>query len=91
MIIVIVFFFFKKIVKDIVKVEFKECVFVFDFIISDFMLKCYIVDVLFFVSIDFEKFLFKILGLKLELMLVKVDGVFWLVLCGDEVLMGEIL
>lgn len=53
--------------------------------------KRYKTEVPLFGPIDTEKSSFKILGTKLEVTLVKADGISWPVLRSDDRLTGEIL
>lgn len=81
----------KKIKKEIAKVEFKGKELDLDLTTSDPTPKRYTATVPLFGEIDTEKSSFKILGTKLELILVKADGASWPVLRSDEQLTGEIL
>lgn len=88
---VIASFFLKKIVKDTAKVEFRSKELALDLKTSDSPPKKYTAEVPLFGTIDPEKSSFKIMGTKLEVVLVKADGASWPVLRSDEALTGEIL
>ncbi|KAH7326541.1 HSP20-like chaperone [Stachybotrys elegans] len=88
---VIASFFLKKIVKDTAKVEFQPKQLVLDLATSDATPKRYTADVPLFGPIDTEKSTYKVLGTKLEVVLVKADGASWPVLRSDDALTGEIL
>ncbi|KAL6906840.1 HSP20-like chaperone [Trichoderma evansii] len=88
---VIASYFLKKIKKEIAKVDFKGKELDLDLTTSDPTPKRYTATVPLFGEIDTEKSSFKILGTKLELILVKADGASWPVLRSDEQLTGEIL
>lgn len=88
---VIASYFLKKINKDTAKVEFKTKDIDLDLTTSDATPKRYTATVPLFGEIDVEKSSFKVLGTKLELILVKADGASWPVLRSDEQLTGEIL
>ncbi|KAI5466659.1 HSP20-like chaperone [Mariannaea sp. PMI_226] len=87
---VIASFFLKKINKEVAKIEFQEKQLSLDLVTTDPTPKRYKADVPLFASIDKEKSSYKILGTKLELVLVKSDGASWPVLRSDEALTGEI-
>lgn len=88
---VIAAFFLKKINKESAKVEFQEKQLVLDLVTTDSAPKRYTADVPLYGPIDPAKSSFKILGTKLEVVLVKANGASWPVLRGDEALTGEIL
>ncbi|OWT42768.1 CHORD domain-containing protein [Pochonia chlamydosporia 170] len=88
---VIAAFFLKKINKESAKVEFQEKQLVLDLVTTDSPPKRYTADVPLYGPIDPVKSSFKILGTKLEVVLVKANGASWPVLRGDEALTGEIL
>ncbi|KAF4978054.1 hypothetical protein FZEAL_5519 [Fusarium zealandicum] len=88
---VIASFFLKKINKDTSKIELEQKQLNLDLVTTDSTPKRYKAEVPLFGSIDPEKSSYKILGTKLELLLVKSDGTSWPVLRGDEALTGEIL
>lgn len=88
---VIASYFLKKIKKETAKVEFRGKEIDLDLTTSDPTPKRYTATVPLFGEIDSEKSSFKILGTKLELVLVKADGASWPVLRSDEQLTGEIL
>ncbi|KPM39937.1 hypothetical protein AK830_g6628 [Neonectria ditissima] len=88
---VIASFFLKKINKETAKVEFQEKQLLLDLATTDSLPKRYKADIPLFAAIDTDKSSYKILGTKLELVLVKADGSSWPVLRGDEALTGEIL
>ena len=84
-------FFLKKIVKDTAAVEFKDHSVVLDLTTSDAPPKRYAAEVPLYAAIDPAKSTYKILGTKLEVTLVKADGLSWPVLRSDDALTGEIL
>lgn len=82
---------FLKIDKKMAKVRFGERQVVVDLTTSDAPPKRYRAEVPLFGPIDAAKSTHKVLGTKLELTLVKVDGAPWPVLRSDDALTGEIL
>ncbi|KAF7554668.1 hypothetical protein G7046_g6748 [Stylonectria norvegica] len=88
---VIASLFLKKIIQEKAKVDFQPNQLVLDLTTSDTPPKRYAAEVTLFAGIDAEKSSYKILGSKLELVLVKADGTSWPVLRKDDPLTGEIL
>lgn len=89
---VIASFFLKKIVKDQVKIEFREQSLTLDLPTSDTPTpKRYRAEIPLFAPINTEKSSFKVLGTKLEVTFVKGDDSSWPVLRSDDRLTGEIL
>ncbi|KAK4449527.1 cysteine and histidine-rich domain-containing protein [Podospora aff. communis PSN243] len=89
---VIASFFLKKINKETAKVEFGSQTLDLDLPTTDTPIpKRYKTEVPLFGPIDVAKSSFKILGSKLEVTLVKADGISWPVLRSDDRLTGEIL
>jgi hypothetical protein len=89
---VIASFFLKKINKETAKVEFGSQTLDLDLPTTDTPIpKRYKTEVPLFGPIDADKSSFKILGTKLEVTLVKADGISWPVLRSDDRLTGEIL
>ncbi|RFU76970.1 zinc-binding [Trichoderma arundinaceum] len=88
---VIASYFLKKIKKEIAKVDFKSKEIDLDLMTSDPTPKRYTATVPLFGEIDSEKSSFKVLGTKLELILVKADGASWPVLRSDEQLTADLV
>ncbi len=82
--------FLKKINKETAKVEYREQELSVDLVTTDATPKRYKAVIPLFGRIDTEKSSHKILGTKMELILVKADGASWPVLRGDETHSGEI-